>query len=334
MQAIKGCFPSPPVARTIGFSIYGIAMNLQQLRILREAVRADFNLTEVASRLFTAQSGVSKHIKDLEDELGVALFVRKGKRLLDLTEPGRDILPLVERILLDTHNIQRVAEQCGSKDEGRLAVGTTHTQARYALPGVISRFTQRFPDVHLELHQCSPTELTALLHDGRVDIGIATEGLRHEAGLVSFPYYRWRHAVIVPRGHPLAQLPAPTLADVAGYPLITYHSGYTGRASIDAAFACMGLRPRIVMSALDADVIKSYVEIGLGIGIVASMAYHPERDSGLEILPGDDWFETNTTWISLRRGHYLRDFALEFIAMCSPSLEPRTVRDAVFPPPA
>lgn len=307
-------------------------MNFQQLRIVRETVRRSFNLTEVANTLFTAQSGVSKHIKDLEDELGVELFVRRGKRLLGLTEPGKELLPIVERILLDTQNIKHLGEQFSQKDKGHLAVATTHTQARYALPPVVTRFKQAFPKVHLELHQSGPKEIVSLLRSGQVDIGIATEALGDEDDLVSFPFYQWHHALIVPDGHPLvAKAGSIALEDLAEYPLITYHEGYTGRARIDAAFARAGITPDIVMSALDADVIKSYVELGLGVGIVAAMAFHPARDAGLSLLEVKGLFEINTTRIGLRRGHYLRGYALRFIEYCSPALIEAKLREALFP---
>lgn len=306
-------------------------MNFQQLRIVRETVRRNFNLTEVANALYTAQSGVSKHIKDLEDELGVELFVRRGKRLLGLTEPGKELLPIVERILLDTQNIKRLGEQFSQTDKGHLAIATTHTQARYALPPVVTRFKQEFPKVHLELHQCGPKEIVALLRGGQVDIGIATEALGEENDLVSFPFYHWQHTLIVPEDHPLTQAHPLTLEAVAEYPIITYHEGYTGRTRIDAAFARAGLTPDIVMSALDADVIKAYVELGHGVGIIAAMAFHPQRDAGLKLLDSKGLFEMNTTWISLRRGHYLRGYALRFIECCAPALTEARVRDAVFP---
>ncbi|THF67196.1 CysB family HTH-type transcriptional regulator [Pseudothauera nasutitermitis] len=306
-------------------------MNLQQLRIVRETVRRSYNLTEVAAALFTAQSGVSKHIKDLEDELGVELFVRRGKRLLGLTEPGKELLPFVERILLDTHNIKRLGEQFAQKDQGHLSVATTHTQARYALPPVVTRFKQAFPKVHLELHQSGPQEIVTLLRNGQVDIGIATEALGDEDDLVSFPYYQWQHALVVPQDHPLTRLPRLTLEALAEYPIITYHEGYTGRARIDSAFAAAGIAPDIVMSALDADVIKAYVELGLGVGIIAAMAFHPHRDAGLALLDGRGLFELNTTRIALRRGHYLRGYALRFIEYCAPELDEAKIKAALFP---
>lgn len=306
-------------------------MNFQQLRIVREAVRRQFNLTEVAATLFTSQSGVSKHIKDLEDELGVEVFVRKGKRLTGLTEPGKELLPLVERMLLDAQNVKRVAAQFADAEQGQLTIATTHTQARYALPDVVGRFKAAFPRVHLVLHQGSPGEIAALLHSGEADIGIATESLAGVEGLVSFPFYDWEHGVVVPEGHPLGEPGALSLEALAALPLITYHEGYTGRPHIDAAFTAAGLTPDIVMSALDADVIKTYVRVGLGVGIVAGMAFQPELDAGLRLLRHPGLFPSNTTRIGLKRGQYLRGFAYRFLAECVPELDEDRVREAVLP---
>ncbi|MDY0011890.1 MAG: CysB family HTH-type transcriptional regulator [Rhodocyclaceae bacterium] len=306
-------------------------MNFQQLRIIRETVRRGFNLTEVANALFTSQSGVSKHIKDLEDELGVELFVRKGKRLLGLTEPGKELVVVVERMLLDAGNIKRLAEQYSARDEGQLTVATTHTQARYALPKVVTDFKRTFPKVHLKLHQGSPGEIVQMLLDGAADIGVATEALEDVPELASFPYYRWHHSVIVPAGHPLEAVRPLTLEAVAEHPIITYHEGFTGRARIDKTFANAGLAPDVVMSALDADVIKTYVELGLGVGIIASMAFSPTRDGDLRQLESAHLFPANTTRIAIRRGHYLRGFAYRFIELCAPELSEATVRTAIAP---
>lgn len=295
-------------------------MNFQQLRIIRETVRRGFNLTEVANALFTSQSGVSKHIKDLEDELGVELFVRKGKRLLGLTEPGKELVVMVERMLLDAANIKRLAEHYSNRDEGRLTVATTHTQARYALPQVVTAFKRAFPKVHLKLHQGSPDEIVQMLLHGEADIGVATEALADVTELASFPYYQWRHAVIVPEDHPLTTGGPLTLEAIAAHPIITYHEGFTGRARIDSNFAAAGLVPDVVMSAMDADVIKTYVELGLGIGIIASVAFNPARDRGLVQLDSHGLFQDNVTRIAVRRGHYLRAFAYHFITLCSPAL--------------
>ena len=306
-------------------------MNFQQLRIIHETVRRNYNLTEVANALFTSQSGVSKHIKDLEDELGLELFVRKGKRLLGLTEPGRELSAVVDRMLMDARNIKSIAEQFSNKDHGQLTVATTHTQARYALPRVVTRFKQAYPRVHLMLHQASPGEIAAMLLDGRADIGIATEALAGVSDFVSFPYYGWHHAVIVPAGHALEAVTPLTLEAVAEHPLITYHEGFTGRAKIDETFAAAGLFPDIVMSALDADVIKAYVGLGLGVGIVASMAYDPDRDQALRLLPSEQFFDENVTRIAVRKGHFLRGYAYRFIELCSPALTEATVRAALRP---
>ncbi len=308
-------------------------MNFQQLRIIREAVRRNFNLTEVAGALFTSQSGVSKHILDLEDELGIELFVRKGKRLTGLTEPGKELVGIVERMLIDAKNIKRLAEQFANRDEGRLTIATTHTQARYALPQVVRRFKLAFPKVHLVLHQASPAEIVSLLQSGEADIGIATEALDGGNAAVgnfaSFDFYDWHHVVVVPDGHPLAALPLVTLAALAAHPLITYHAGYTGRPRIDAAFAGAGLVPDVVMSALDADVIKTYVEVGLGVGVIASMAFDPVRDVGLRSLDASHLFPPNTTRIAVRRGHYLRGYAYRFLAECSAALTAAVVKEAL-----
>lgn len=306
-------------------------MNFQQLRIIRETVRRNFNLTEVANALFTSQSGVSKHIKDLEDELGVELYIRKGKRLLGLTEPGKAMVKIVERMLLDAGNIKNLAEQYSQEDTGRLTIATTHTQARYALPRVVTAFKKLYPKVHLKLHQGSPGEIAQLLLDGEADIGIATETLGLIGELASFPYYSWHHDVVVPAGHPLTTVTPLTLDSLAEYPIITYHEGFTGRARVERAFAEAGLVPDIVMSALDADVIKSYVELELGVGIIASVAFDPLRDLNLVKLNSSHLFEESLTRIAVRRGHLLRRYAYHFIELCSPELTEQTVLAQVAP---
>ena len=309
-------------------------MNFQQLRIVRETVRRGFNLTEVANSLFTSQSGVSKHIKDLEDELGVELFVRRGKRLLGLTDPGKELVVMVERMLLDAANIKRLADQYTHREEGTLTLATTHTQARYSLPAVVAEFKRAFPKVHLKLHQGSPGEIVQMLLDGEADIGIATEALADVAELVSFPYYRWHHAVVVPAGHALEAVQPLTLEAIAAWPVITYHEGFTGRARLDSTFAARGLVPDVVMSALDADVIKTYVELGLGVGILASMAFNPARDLELRQLDSTHLFPENVTRIALRRGHYLRGYAYRFIELCAPELTEASVMQALARSPA
>jgi LysR family cys regulon transcriptional activator len=302
-------------------------MNFQQLRIIRETIRQKYNLTDAAAALYTSQSGVSKHIKDLEDELGVQLFIRKGKRLLGLTDPGLALSTIVERMLIDADNIKRLAADFTATDEGELIIATTHTQACYVLPPIVARFKQAFPKVHLILQQASPVEIAELVAHGEADIGIATESLTSYPQLVAFPYYHWQHSLIVPLGHALAQQQTITLSDLAKWPLITYHGGFTGRSKIDDTFKQAHLKPDIVMSALDADVIKTYVELGMGVGIVASIAFNAERDRRLKQIE-TSLFGDNTTLIAVRRNHVLRGFAYKFIELCNARLDIKSVREA------
>jgi len=304
-------------------------MNFQQLRIIRETVRQDFNLTEVANVLYTSQPGVSKHIKDIEDELGIEIFIRKGKRLLGLTDPGKELLSVVEQILLDTQNLRRIADQFASRETGHFVVATTHTQARYALPKIIKWFKTDYPKVHLALHQGGPREIADMLVAGQADIGIATEGLELVPELVTFPFYNWHHALIVPHGHPLLTLPKVTLEALSEYPIITYHEGFTGRAHIDKAFAEAGIVPDVVLSAIDADVIKTYVELDLGVGIVASMAYDADKDRNLRLIEVPDLFPENTTRLAVRRGTYLRSYAHAFIEKVCPDVGEEAIKAAI-----
>ena len=306
-------------------------MNLQQLKIVIETAKQNFNLTEVANTLFTSQSGISKHIKDLEDELGIELFVRKGKRFLGLTEPGKELTQIAERMLLDAKNIKKLADQFSQSDHGQLTIATTHTQARYALPEVIRQFKNAFPKVHLAIHQGSPNEIVDMLKKGEADIGIATESISQIAELVTFPFYNWHHAIIVPKGHALENKKDVTLEEIADYPLVTYHEGFTGRKSIDEAFLKKNLSPDIVISALDADVIKTYVELDLGIGIIASMAYQKERDTKLSLVDSKNLFSNNTTHIAIRQGHYLRGYAYKFLELCSKDLNEAKIKSAINP---
>jgi LysR family cys regulon transcriptional activator len=306
-------------------------MNLQQLKIVIETVKQNFNLTEVANTLFTSQSGISKHIKDLEDELGVELFVRKGKRFLGLTDPGKELIQIAERMMLDAKNIKKLAEQFSQSDHGQLTIATTHTQARYALPQIVRDFKNAFPKVHLAIHQGSPSEIVDLLKKGEADIGIATESLGQIAELVTFPFYKWHHAIIVPKGHALENKKDVTIEEIAEYPLVTYHEGFTGRKSIDEAFLKKNLSPDIVISALDADVIKTYVELDLGIGIIASMAYQKDRDSKLSLIDSENLFSNNTTHIAIRQGHYLRGYAYKFLELCSKDLNEAKIKSAINP---
>jgi len=305
-------------------------LNFQQLKIIREAARCHFNLTEVANTLYTSQSGVSRHIKELEDELGVELFVRRGKRLLGMTEPGKSLLTMAERILTEANNIRRLADNFANSDKGRLHVATTHTQARYALPGIIKEFRTQYPQVQLVLHQGSPSEIVSMLLSGETDIGLSSELVADYEDIAAFPYYSWHHAILVPRGHPLTELPEVSLEDLSAWPLVTYQSGLTGRKKIDAAFAHAGLNPDIVLSAQDSDVIKTYVELGMGVGILADMAIDNVKDSSLVRINAEHLFPANTAWFGLKKGKFQPNFAWRFLQICNPSLSISDIQAQVF----
>jgi LysR family cys regulon transcriptional activator len=305
-------------------------MNFQQLRSVREAVRCGYNLTEVANMLHTSQPGVSRQIRELEEELGVDIFGRAGKRLTGLTPPGKDLLPIVERLLLDAENLKRAGQDYSAQMEGQLSVAATHSQARYALPHVVKDFRDKFPKVTLHLHQGSPKQVAAMLISGEVDIGVATEALADYSQLVTLPCYRWTHSVVVPPGHPLLEQEGPvTLQQLAQYPIITYQAGYTGRSHIDDAFAAAHLQPDVVLTAMDADVIKTYVELGMGVGIVASVALDADRDRNLRILDAGHLFQVNVTRLGLRRGAWLRGYAYSFIETFVPTLTRAAVTQAL-----
>ena len=305
-------------------------MNFQQLRAVREATRSGFNLTEVAGVLHTSQPGVSRQIRELEDELGIDIFVRAGKRLTRLTPPGEAVLPIVERLLLEADNLKRVGDDFNAQNSGRLSIAATHSQARYALPMVVRDFRQIYPQVTLLLHQGSPKQVAEMLLSGEADIGVATEALAHYEPLVALPCYRWTHSVVVPPGHALLDIEGPiTLEQLSRHPIITYEAGYTGRAHIDDAFAKAGLKPDIVLSAMDADVIKTYVELGMGVGIVASIAFDAERDRTLRALDARHLFEINLTRLAIRRGTWLRGYVYAFIEAFAPTLSRSVVERAL-----
>ena len=305
-------------------------MNFQQLRSVREAARCGYNLTEVAELLHTSQPGVSRQIRELEEELGVDFFIRAGKRLTGLTPPGAAMLPIVENLLRDAENLNRAGQDFISQNEGQLSVAATHSQARYALPHVVKDFRDRFPNVTLHLHQGSPKQVAAMLLSGEADIGVATEALAEFPQLVTLPCYRWTHSVVVPPGHPLLSIDGPiTLQHLVQFPIITYQVGYTGRSHIDDAFFAQGLHPNVVLTAMDADVIKTYVELGMGVGIVASVALDAERDVHLRTLDAGHLFQVNVTRLGLRKGAWLRGYAYSFIEIFVPTLDAQVVKDAL-----
>lgn len=304
-------------------------MNFQQLRSVRETVRRGFNLTEVANALFTSQPGVSRQIRELEEELGVDIFARNGKRLTGLTEPGKNVLPIIEKLLLESENLQQAGNEYAGLKNGTLSVATTHTQARYVLPKVVQAFRSAFPDVRVALQQSAPEHIAEWVLSGKADIGIATEGLAQFDGLASFPCYQWHHVVVVPDAHPLLSKKLLTLEDLAAWPLITYDQGFTGRGHIDDAFRSQGLETDIVLTAMDSDVIQQYVALGMGVGIVASMAVEHNLNSGLRALPASHLFAPNTTRVAVRRGAYLRAYAYDFILQLAPQLSRAEIHAAV-----
>ena len=305
-------------------------MNLHQLRLVRETVRNRYNLTEVAAVLHTSQPGVSRHIGELESELGVDIFIRSGKRLTGLTPLGESLMPYVDRILLDFDNVKRIGEDFTNRLDGKLSVAATHSQARYALPHAVKDFRAMFPNVSLHLHQGSPKQVAEMLLHGEADIGVATEALALFPQLVTLPCYRWTHSIIVPPSHPLLSTDgAVSLEQLAAYPIITYELGYTGRSHIDQAFESAGITTNIVLTAMDADVIKTYVELGMGVGIVASIALDEVRDTGLKIIDAGHLFAINQTRLAIRQGNWLRGFAYQFIETFVPTLTRDVVEKAM-----
>ena len=298
-------------------------MNFQQLKIIREAARQDYNLTEVANMLYTSQSGVSRHIRELEEELGIEIFIRRGKRLLGMTEPGKALLSIAERILNEASNVRRLADLFTNDASGVLTIATTHTQARYSLPPVIKAFRELFSDVRLELVQGTPQEIEALLHNG---------GLSNDPTLVAFPWFRWHHSLLVPKDHPLTQVTPLTLDAIARWPLITYRQGITGRSRIDEAFNRKGLMPDIVLSAQDSDVIKTYVELGLGVGLVAEQSGDARESDTFTRLDTRHLFDANTVWLGLKRGQLQRNYVWRFIELCNAGLSLEEIKRQAMEP--
>lgn len=307
-------------------------MKLQQLRYLREVVRRGLNVSEAAEALYTSQPGISKQIRMLEDELGVQILVRHGKRVIDLTEPGRIIVEIAERMLQDAENLRAVGKEFGKEDTGALTIATTPTQARYALPPVVEPFVKRHPRVRLNLREQSPDQIGELVKSGAVDIGIVTETDPQIDALVLLPCYQWNRAIVTPAAHPLLKDKVLTLEAVARYPLVTYDFAFTSDSPIQRAFDARNLKPNVALTAVDADVIKRYVELGLGIGIIAKMAFDPQRDAALRIIDAAHLFEPSMTRIALRRNAYLRGYAYDFIELFAPQLSRSVVEKTMRSP--
>ena len=304
-------------------------MNLHQFRFVREAVRQNFNLTEAAKALFTSQPGVSKAIIELEEELGIDIFTRHGKRIRGLTVPGRAVLKSVELILQEVEGLKRIGKEFAAQDSGSFTIATTHTQARYSLPSVVQAFSQKFPKVRLSLLQGNPRQVAEMVLNGQADLAIATEAIADIDGLVSMPCFQWEHLVVAPPDHPLARLKSLTLEDIAAYPLITYDTAFAGRNKIDQAFARRGLKPDVILEAIDADVIKTYVELGMGVGIIAGLAYNAARDVHLTAISAGHLFGTNLSRVALKEGAYLRGYVFTFIELLAPSLPRKLVEQVL-----
>ncbi|WP_022947624.1 HTH-type transcriptional regulator CysB [Methylohalobius crimeensis] len=304
-------------------------MKLQQLRYIWEIAHHGLNVSATAESLFTSQPGISKQIRLFEDELGIPIFVRNGKQLTEITPAGQLIVALAGEILNKTENIKQIAQEYRDERSGSLTIATTHTQARYALPRVVDRFMARYPKVTLTMHQGTPMLISDLVSRGVVDLAIATEALELFDNLIMLPCYQWNRCILVPKDHPLTEKEPLTLQDVAEWPLITYVFGFTGRSRLDEAFTQQGLQPRLALTAVDADVIKTYVRLGLGVGIVARMAYDPATDSDLVALEAGHLFGPSVTKIGLRKDKFLRGYIYDFIELFAPHLTRDRVEQAM-----
>ena len=303
-------------------------MKLQQLKYVREVARRGLSISAAANALYASQPGVSNQIQQLESELGLQVFERHGKRLTAITPMGEAVIAMAEHVLLEVENIRQLAADNRHENKGTLSIGTTHTQARYALPAAIQEFSKQYPDVHLNMVQGTPTEVAEMAATGRVDLAIATEGLSQFENLSILPCYQWNRSVLVTPGHPLLEQPL-TLEALSEYPLLTYVMGFTGRAQQDMAFTERGLRPNVVFTATDADVIKTYAALGLGVGIIASMAFDTEKDAPLIAIDASHLFQASTTHMGIRKGSYLRGFSYAFIQYFAPHLSREVIRDAI-----
>ncbi len=295
-------------------------MKLQQLRYIREVFQNDLNVSATAERLYTSQPGISKQIRLLEEELGIDIFIRGGKQFVGVTPGGEHVLRLSADILSRVSDIRKIAQEYHDREVGELSIATTHSQARYALPKVIKRFMEKYPNIRLTIHQGTPTQIAELVSKGNVDLAIATEGTDLFENLAKLPCYQWNRSVIVPHGHPLTEIQDLTLKDIAQFPIITYTFGFTGRSQLDQAFEKAGIKPQVALTAVDADVIKTYVRLGLGVGIVAHMAHDPLTDGDLVPVEAAHLFQPSTTKIVIRREAYLRSFLYDFIEIVAPHL--------------
>ncbi len=304
-------------------------MNLHQFRFVQEAVKRNLNLTEVAKSLHTSQPGVSKSILELEEELGIEIFGRHGKRLKRVTEPGEHVLKSIDIILREVNNLKRIGEQYSTQDSGTLSIATTHTQARYVLPLPVAQLRTAYPNVNISLHQGAPDQVARMVIDETAEIGIATESLSDYPELITLPCYEWEHVLVLPKDHPLASVEELQLSDLANEPIITYHPSFTGRTRIDKAFAAQHLTPRIALEAIDSDVIKTYVRLGMGVGIVAEMAVRDITDEDLLVRPAGHLFGRNLARIAFKKQAYLRQFVYEFAQLLNPELNAARIAESM-----
>ena len=304
-------------------------MNLHQFRFVQEASRRNLNLTEVAKALHTSQPGVSKAILELEEELGIEIFGRHGKRLKRVTEPGEHVLKSIDIILREVNNLKRIGEQYSAQDSGTLSIATTHTQARYVLPLPVAQLRSAYPNVNISLHQGAPDQVARMVLDETAEIGIATESLSDYPELITLPCYEWEHVLVLPKDHPLASVADLQLSDLAREPIITYHPSFTGRTRIDKAFAAQHLTPRIALEAIDSDVIKTYVRLGMGVGIVAEMAVRDITDEDLLVRPAGHLFGRNLARIAFKKQAYLRQFVFEFAQLLNPELNAARIAESM-----
>ena len=304
-------------------------MKLHQLKYIHEVARQGFSVSAAAEALHTSQPGVSKQIQLLEEELKLQIFQRNGKRLTGITEPGKKILKLAASVIFELDNIKRVGDEFSKDASGMLTIATTHTQARYKLPGAIQQFMQTYPQVKLNIHQGNPTQVTDWVATGEADVGIATESIGQEERLICLPCYEWNRSVVVPKGHDLEKQPLLTLQDIANHPLITYDFAFTGSTTVSKVFHDAGVAPNVVLTAIDADVIKTYVNLGLGIGLIANMAFDEKRDEGLVCLDCSHLFPQSTTHLGIRKDTFMRGYLYDFIGMLSPKFD-RAAIDEVF----
>ncbi len=304
-------------------------MKLHQMRYIHEVARQNLNVSSAAEALHTSQPGVSKQIQLLEEELGLQIFHRSGKRLTGITEPGQIILGMAKRMLREVENIKSVGDDFTRESEGSLTIATTHTQARYRLPPAVKAFIEKYPSVQLHIHQGNPLQVTEMVANGEADIGIATEAIANHSALAALPCYAWNRCVVAPHGHPILNEQPLTLQKLATYPVVTYDLGIAGSNSVRQVFESKGIQPNIVLTAIDSDVIKTYVEMGLGVGLLAQMAFDPVRDRGLEAIDVSNIFPDSTTYIAVRKDNYLRGYLYDFIQLIAPHLDRAAVNSAL-----